>query len=54
MTKKTRISLVAIPDASLSTLHGLYDVLNGMAFLKGLDPSIPESAPEPLPPREWW
>ncbi|WP_341704062.1 helix-turn-helix domain-containing protein [Ferrovibrio sp.] len=45
MTKKTRISLVAIPDASLSTLHGLYDVLNGMAFLKGLDPSIPESAP---------
>jgi transcriptional regulator GlxA family with amidase domain len=44
MPKPIHVSLVAIPDASISTLHGLYDVLNGFGLLRGND-AIPEQAP---------
>ena len=30
-----RVGIVAIPDAGLATLSGIYDVLNGLAFLAG-------------------
>jgi transcriptional regulator GlxA family with amidase domain len=40
-----RVSLVAIPEGSISTLHGLYDVLNAFALLSGLDDAIPASPP---------
>src|SRR5690606_38351896 len=30
---------------AISTLHGLYDVLNGFALLRGFDDSIPDSPP---------
>ncbi len=39
------VSLVAIPDAVLSTLSGIYDVLNGFAFLARTDDAIPETPP---------
>jgi transcriptional regulator GlxA family with amidase domain len=45
MTKPLHVSLIAIPDASISTLHGLYDVLNGFRMLRHLDDAIPESPP---------
>jgi len=45
MPKPLRVSLVAIPDASISTLHGLYDVLNSFALLKGADEAIPAAPP---------
>jgi transcriptional regulator GlxA family with amidase domain len=45
MSKPLHVSLVAIPDAAISTLHGLYDVLNGFALLRGFDDSIPDSPP---------
>lgn len=39
------VSLIAIPDASLSTLTGLYDVLNSFTMLAGSDPAIPAQPP---------
>lgn len=39
------MSLVALPDGAISTLHGLYDVLSSFSLLKGFDPSIPDTAP---------
>lgn len=45
MTKPAHISLIAIPDASISTLHGLYDVLSAFPMLKGMDQSIPDRPP---------
>ena len=45
MSKPLHVSLVAIPDASISTLHGIYDVLNGFRLLKGLDDAIPDTPP---------
>lgn len=45
MSKPVHVSLVAIPDASISTLHGLYDVLNSFRLLKGWDESIPDEPP---------
>ncbi|HLV20759.1 MAG TPA: helix-turn-helix domain-containing protein [Polyangiaceae bacterium] len=45
MSKPLHVSLVAVPEASISTLHGVYDVLNGFSLLKGLDPDIPDSPP---------
>ena len=44
-SKPLHVSLIAIPDASISTLHGLYDVLNGFGMLRHLDDAIPESPP---------
>ena len=40
-----RVSLIAIPEGSISTLHGLYDVLNGFGMLAGFDAAIPASPP---------
>jgi transcriptional regulator GlxA family with amidase domain len=45
MPKPTHVSLIAIPDASISTLHGLYDVLSSFRMLRGLDESIPDAPP---------
>ncbi len=40
-----RVSLVALPEGSISSLHGLYDVLNAFEMLAGFDVAIPESPP---------
>jgi transcriptional regulator GlxA family with amidase domain len=39
-----RIGIVAIPDAGLATLSGLYDVLNSLALLAGRD-GVPDQPP---------
>lgn len=39
------VSLVAIPDAVISTLTGIYDVLNSFRMLARVDPSIPTPPP---------
>jgi transcriptional regulator GlxA family with amidase domain len=39
------VSLVAIPDAAISTLTGIYDVMNSVAFLAGTDNAIPARPP---------
>ncbi len=39
------VSLVAIPDAVISTLSGIYDVLGAFRMLGGVDASIPETPP---------
>lgn len=39
------VSLIAIPDAFISTLSGIYDVLNSFGMLAGADPAIPERPP---------
>lgn len=39
------VSLVAIPDAMLSTLAGLYDVLSSFELLGSHDPSVPADGP---------
>jgi transcriptional regulator GlxA family with amidase domain len=39
------VSLVALPEGSISTLHGLYDVLNAFGMLADFDESIPQSPP---------
>jgi transcriptional regulator GlxA family with amidase domain len=40
-----QVSLIAIPEGSISTLHGLYDVLSSFEMLAGFDDSIPASPP---------
>ncbi len=40
-----RVSLMAIPEGSISTLHGLHDVLNAFEMLAGFDQAIPASPP---------
>jgi transcriptional regulator GlxA family with amidase domain len=40
-----RVSLIAIPEGSISTLHGIYDVLNAFQMLAGFDEAIPASPP---------
>jgi transcriptional regulator GlxA family with amidase domain len=45
MPKPIHVSLIAIPDASISTLHGLYDVLNCFAMLNGQHDAVPEAPP---------
>lgn len=40
-----RVSLVAFPDAVVSTLTGIYDVLNAFDMLAGVDASIPDTPP---------
>jgi transcriptional regulator GlxA family with amidase domain len=44
-SRPLRVSLLAFPDAVVSTLTGIYDVLNGFGMLAGLDDAIPESPP---------
>jgi transcriptional regulator GlxA family with amidase domain len=39
------VSLVAVPEAAMSTLVGIYDVLNAFGLLAKTDPSIPETPP---------
>jgi transcriptional regulator GlxA family with amidase domain len=39
------VSLIAIPDAVVSTLTGIYDVMNSFRMLAGLDPAIPAQPP---------
>ena len=43
--RQLHVSLVAIPDAVISTLSGIYDVLNGFTFLSRIDDSVPETPP---------
>jgi transcriptional regulator GlxA family with amidase domain len=44
-TRPLHVSLVAIPDAVISTLTGIYDVLGSFRMLGRLEPSIPEAPP---------
>ncbi len=39
------VSLVAIPDAVVSTLTGIYDVMNSFKMLAGADSAIPDDPP---------
>jgi transcriptional regulator GlxA family with amidase domain len=39
------VSLVAIPDAAISTLTGIYDVMNSFKMLQGTDAAIPAAPP---------
>jgi transcriptional regulator GlxA family with amidase domain len=39
------ISLIAIPEAAISTLSGIYDVLNCFGLLAGSDPAVPKRPP---------
>lgn len=42
---KTSVSLLAIPDAMMSTLSGLHDVLTGFELLSGYDDAVPAEPP---------
>ena len=44
-TQPLHVSLVAIPDAVISTLTGIYDVLGSFRMLARTDPSIPAEPP---------
>jgi transcriptional regulator GlxA family with amidase domain len=44
-TRPLHVSLVAIPDAAISTLAGIYDVLGSFAMLARAEPSIPAEPP---------
>ena len=44
-TRPLHVSLIAIPDAALSTLAGIYDVLGSFAMLSRTEPSIPSEPP---------
>ncbi|WP_428521116.1 GlxA family transcriptional regulator [Pseudorhodoplanes sp.] len=39
------VSLVAVPEAAMSTLVGIYDVLNAFGLLARTDPAIPDTPP---------
>jgi transcriptional regulator GlxA family with amidase domain len=39
------VSLVALPDAVLSTLTGIYDVMNASAMMAGRDAAVPTETP---------
>lgn len=39
------VSLVALPEAAMSTLVGIHDVLNAFALLANTDPSVPDRPP---------
>jgi transcriptional regulator GlxA family with amidase domain len=39
------VSLVAVPEAAMSTLVGIYDVLNAFGLLAKTDPSVPDTPP---------
>lgn len=40
-----QVSLVAIPDAAISTLTGIYDVLGSFRMLATMEPSLPQEPP---------
>src|SRR5262245_49825711 len=41
----TRVSLVAIPEAAVSTLTGVYDVMSSGAFVGSVIPGAPAARP---------
>jgi hypothetical protein len=41
----TRVSLVAIPDAVISTLSGIYDVMNAGSFIDSFAAGAPAGRP---------
>lgn len=43
--RSLHVSLVAIPDAVISTMTGIYDVLNSFRMLGRIEPSIPDHPP---------
>ena len=43
--QRTHVSLVAIPDAVISTLGGIYDVLGSLQSVAAIDESLPEKSP---------
>lgn len=43
--QKTHISVVAIPDAVISTLGGIYDVFNALPAIAAIDDSVPTPTP---------
>lgn len=43
--QKTHISLIAIPDAVISTLGGIYDVFNTLPAIAAADDSVPSPSP---------
>lgn len=43
--KKAHISLIAIPDALMSTLSGIYDVLSSFEVVAAVDVSVPANSP---------
>src|SRR5215213_3245083 len=45
LARPLHVSLIAIPDAVVSTLTGIYDVMNSFGMLAGLDPAIPAQPP---------
>ncbi|MDX2201374.1 MAG: helix-turn-helix domain-containing protein [Hyphomicrobiaceae bacterium] len=45
MTRPLHVSLVAIPDAVVSTLSGIYDVMGSFRMLARADPAIPDEPP---------
>jgi transcriptional regulator GlxA family with amidase domain len=44
-SRQLHVSLVAIPDAVISTLSGIYDVLNGFKLLAKADGAFPKEPP---------
>lgn len=44
-SRTLHVSMVAIPDAVISTLSGMYDVLNSFEMLAGFDEAIPAQPP---------
>ncbi len=44
-TRPLHVSLVAIPDAVISTLSGIYDVLGAFRMLGRAEPSLPDEPP---------
>ena len=44
-TRSLHVSLIAIPDAVISTLSGIYDVLGSFRMLGRMEPSIPAEPP---------
>lgn len=39
--ERLHVSLVALPDAVVSTLYGIYDVMNALAFARSASPTAP-------------
>jgi transcriptional regulator GlxA family with amidase domain len=45
LARPLHVSLIAIPDAVVSTLTGIYDVMNSFGMLAGSEPTIPHQPP---------
>src|SRR3954469_23281753 len=45
ISRPLRVSLLAFPDAVVSTLTGIYDVLSAFSMLAGMDEAIPDDPP---------